>query len=645
MSSEASSGVVVNNFMGGLSYRLNPLQTLEIVATSMICGEAQYYRKGTACQTQRAQHSTDNFRPHYVFQEFYTDDSATDTRDYYTRIVEEALDYDFGGCVELVGKIRTEYYMRLNSNYLLVKAVHHPKRAEYNKANPKLFLAAIQTVGAIPTDWTTQYKLLKESGKPIPTIWKRAIAEKLQGMTAYHANKYLHGSKTTGKLEKAKNDGREGGGRRASPYSAQYIPELLHHANEPPSDGADSGAADNLANLVDLIRITHPKPSPVLTQLIRDGKVDVEDSEQTWEKLRSSKKTWTEIIAQIRLPHTALLRNLCNIIEEFCVREDSDEAVEELNGLIEQLVSGVANGKQFPFRYYSAYKMVQTVLHQGTAPEQHDGRVFRKNRWDLTATQRATLQKLASSALAGLDRCVLASIDAIPPLNGRVDSLSDNSGSSRGAFVSEYGTTVINQIANLSAILSAYRATKGGSVWVFGDTLEEYVVVKDKSILEQLDEVNALGDTIGGGTETGIWLFWKKHIEERIWLDTVFIYSDMQAGTGGLFSSGKHFRELKSYNAVLPGVGMFIDVLSLVKYYRDTVNPITNLFSVQVAGYDNSVLPDILYRGAILSGWTGKEIKLAYEMTNVWDHIESTAVPLSSEKEEEIEYATNGPNA
>ena len=48
-----------------------------------------------------------------------------------------------------------------------------------------------------------------------------------------------------------------------------------------------------------------------------------------------------------------------------------------------------------------------------------------------------------------------------------------------------------------------------------------------------------------------------------------------------------------------------------------------NVFSVQVAGYDNTILPDILYRGAVLSGWTGKEAKLAYEMTALWDKIES----------------------
>jgi hypothetical protein len=189
-------------------------------------------------------------------------------------------------------------------------------------------------------------------------------------------------------------------------------------------------------------------------------------------------------------------------------------------------------------------------------------------------------------------------------------------------MVSEYGTVRVFEIANLSAILTAYRATNGGSVWVFGDRLEEYVVSK-RPILEQLEEVNKLGDTVGGGTETGVWLFWEKFIREEARLDNVFIYSDMQAGTGGLYVSGDQIFKLNHMNAAVGNDGAYVDVLKLVQIYREKVYPKVNVFSVQVAGYDNSVMPDILYRGVILSGWTGKEAKLAYEMSVLWDEIEA----------------------
>jgi hypothetical protein len=159
---------------------------------------------------------------------------------------------------------------------------------------------------------------------------------------------------------------------------------------------------------------------------------------------------------------------------------------------------------------------------------------------------------------------------------------------------------------------------------VFGDRLEEYVITK-KPILEQLEEVNALGNTVGEGTETGIWLFWQKFIENAALTDNVFIYSDMQAGTGGLYVDGRELSKLQQMGAAIQN-GMHVDVLKLVHIYRERVNPKVNVFSVQVAGYDNTVLPDILYRGAILSGWTGKEAKLAYEMSTLWDEIEAPKV-------------------
>jgi hypothetical protein len=96
----------------------------------------------------------------------------------------------------------------------------------------------------------------------------------------------------------------------------------------------------------------------------------------------------------------------------------------------------------------------------------------------------------------------------------------------------------------------------------------------------------------------------------------------MQAGTGKLYVDETERPELNIMNASIETDGTYIDVLKLVQIYREKVYPRMNVFSVQVAGYDNSILPDILYRGAILSGWTGKETKLAYEMNELWDNIE-----------------------
>jgi len=579
----------VSNFMAGTSYKLNPLQSMQIVCTSMICGESQYYRPKNG--------SINMFKKHLLFQEFYGDVESTE--DHFTKIISDALAYDFEGSLAFIAKLRNEYFMRLNSHFLITQAVHHPTRVEFNAKKPKVFRQAIENACNIPTDWTTQYKLLKESGKPIPTIWKKAIANQLQSMSAYHAAKYVHGSKTQGKTD------------------------------------------DVLANLVDLVRITHPKPTAVLTELMKNGKVAVSDSEQTWEKLRSAGSTWVEINNTIRMPHMALLRNLSNILNEYATLDAAD-ATAKINELISRLIAGVKGGKQFPFRYYSAYKTLSDAAmgkksargsKKRPRTESEDEPLVqpRDEDIDADATQSeiprehiVLYAKLKELVLEGLNSCLLESLETIPELPGRVDCLTDNSGSARGAFVSEYGSVHVYEISNLSAILTAFRSTEGGSVWIFGDTLVEYKVDRTKSILEQLVVVNQIGNTVGGGTETGVWLFWEKVISSKMHLDHVFIYSDMQAGTGKLYAKNNHTTLMQKYGANL-GIGgtAYIDVLALVAKYRKEVYSKVNIFSVQVAGYDNTILPDILYRGAIMSGWTGKEAKLAYEMSQLWDTIES----------------------
>jgi len=289
----------------------------------------------------------------------------------------------------------------------------------------------------------------------------------------------------------------------------------------------------------------------------------------------------------------ALLRNLRGILS------DPEIDSSKVSDLANQLIKGVKNGKQFPFRYYSAYKVIKSE----------------------------TVGEHQSFVLDALNQCILESLDTMPKLTGYIHCLSDNSGSARGAFTSEYGKVGVYEIANLSSLLTAYLSTEGGSVWVFGDRLHEYKVDKARPLLDQLDEINELGNTVGQSTETGVWLFWEKAIKEKIHLDTVFIYSDMQCGRGELYASDEHAKHMQQLDCMFSDGSYYlhnnyIDVLSLVKTYREIVHRKVNLFSVQVAGYDNTVLPDLLYRGAILSGWTGKEAKLADAMIKVWDLIE-----------------------
>ena len=511
----------VTNFDGGISYTLNPLDTLRIVAASSIFGEPSYYRgshdKPSNLSTLKA----------YDVLGLYKDPSDT-TTDVFTKAIDEALDYDFKATLELAKTLRHEHFMRLNPAVIFIRASQHPKRVAFNEANPGLMKQYGLDIVGRPDDITNQfdyYMFLKGSKNGLPSIVKRTWAEKLAEFSRYQVKKY-----------KSKS-------------------------------------------LIDLVRISHAH-SEVIDELMKTGDVAVSETEQTWETLKSQGKTWKEILNTIKVPHMALLRNLRGIFTEV---NDTEVAKKVLT----DLKAGVKFGKQFPFRYYTAYKEIDKVSIN------HKGMI-----------------------LDALQECLDISIDNFPKLKGKVACLSDNSGSAWGSMNSEYGTTHIAEIANLSSIITALCSDEG-YVGVFGDRLSLKPVSKRDGIITQLEETSKRGKAQGGGTEHGIWLFLREAIDTKTHYDTIFIYSDMQAGHGGLYGTNVSRGDVHSRG------GSYVDVLKMVQEYRKKVNPKVNVFTVQVAGYNNSVVPENLYRGSVLGGWTGKEALYASEVIKTWDEIES----------------------
>lgn len=187
-------------------------------------------------------------------------------------------------------------------------------------------------------------------------------------------------------------------------------------------------------------------------------------------------------------------------------------------------------------------------------------------------------------------------------------SLCDNSGSAQGTATSSMGSMQVSTIANLSAMLTARRADDG-YVGVFGDDLKTFKV--EGPVMENLQRAEKLAQHIGMSTENGIWLFWDQAIKNREHWDHVFVYSDMQAGHGGLFGSTPD--AYRDY--VWPGGGHYIDVPKLIETYRREVNPQVMVYLVQVAGYGDTIVPET-YRGTfILGGWGDGLLRYAHEMT------------------------------
>lgn len=318
--------------------------------------------------------------------------------------------------------------------------------------------------------------------------------------------------------------------------------------------------------MVDVMNLTHPK-SEAITKLANG---ELKTTGETWESIisaeGSTKEAWTKAVDV--MGHMAILRNLRNL---------SDKGVPE-SVYLPKLVQGAATGQQLPFRYYSAYQ-----ANRGKS----------------------------GPLLDAIEDCLMQSLGNLPQFKGRVMSLCDNSGSARRTTTSSLGTVLMSDIANLTGVITG-MAAEDGYVGVFGDRLKTQAIRKKASVFDQLKQIDAAGANIGGATEHGIWLFWDKAIKEKEHWDHVFIYSDMQAGHGGLYGVGGY----PGYLYPRSGYA-YIDVPKLINKYRATVNPNVNVYLVQVAGYQDTIVPEYYDRTYILGGWGEGILRFAAHMANL----------------------------
>jgi len=268
--------------------------------------------------------------------------------------------------------------------------------------------------------------------------------------------------------------------------------------------------------------------------------------------------------------HMSLLRNMRNLQEDGII-----------DRYLDKLQEGVATGKQLPFRYYSAYRAVQA-----------------------NATPRV---------LEAIENCVEKSIvENLPHFHGKVMSLSDNSGSAWGTLTSSMGSMQVATIGNLMSVLTA-KAADEGYVGVFGDKLISRAIKPSSRVFDILNDVESQGKQVGGNTENGIWLFWNQAISNKEHWDHVFVYSDMQAGHGGLYGvTPKEYENYRWHNS------RNIDVPALIADYRERVNPDVMVYLVQTAGYQDSLVPEFYDRTFILGGWSDKILHFAAEMNEIF---------------------------
>lgn len=525
----------VTNFMGGDSYKINPLDTLKMITASSIFGEPSYYRDGKR-SGKYVEH--DLVKGFTVLPVEY---KGKNTEEIMEAAIDKALDYDFYATLCWAAILRNNFNMRLNPQVIMVRAAMHPKRQQFTQEHPGLFDEYNRTIMRRADEPMSQmaYFLYSHDGKKnnMPSILKRSWARKINGFSRYAVHKYKN----------------------------------------------------HEIGMINAVRLCHAN-SKTIDELMKYGDVKVYEDEMTWENLRSQGKSWKEIFDAIDMGHMALLRNIRGVFTEvndlnFCKR------------YMQKVKDGVLTGKQFPFRYYSAMKAVESS----------------------TCNHKPVI-------LDALEECMDISLANYPKLSGKTMCLSDNSGSAWGAINSEYGSVRVAEIDNLSSVLTA-ACSDEGYVGKFGDKLKTYPVSKRRGVLAQAKDISHREcSDVGGCTEGGIWEFFKNAIENKEHWDNIFIYSDQQAGHGGLYGTSLQHKEYgKKYGASLVswGTSHYINVFKLIQDYRRLVNPKVNVFCIQTAGYDNVLVPEMAERCAILYGWTGNEASFAKAYIDIWDQVQN----------------------
>lgn len=529
---------VVTNFMGGDSYKVNPLDTLKLITASSIFAEPSYYRDGGL----GVRVVDEKYNVHPLLRDFsmLNDESGKTTTEIMEDAIDAALDYDFDGVLEWTKELRLHYNMRLNPQVIMVRAAVHPKRKEYTDSHKGKFGEVEQIVmrrADEPMSQIAYYIYLNGGAKTnMPSVLKRALAKRLSASSAYEVNKYKQ----------------------------------------------------HEIGMIDAVRITHAH-SQVLDELMQTGKVIVSDDKRTWEAMRSAGTDWKTIFHSVNMGHMALLRNLRGVFTEVNDAAFCDE-------YLAALVAGVEKGKQFPFRYYSAYMAVENSSCN------HKGEI-----------------------LDALDACIDISLANMPKLKGKTMCLSDNSGSAWGTIPTEYGSVTVAEIDNLSSVITS-ACSDEGYVGKFGDKLKVFDTRKKVGILEQAKAISRdHGTDVGMSTEGGIWEFFNNAIRNKEHWDNIFIYSDQQAGTGGLYGTQEQCLAYskRGFAAGNGCFGSYINVFKLVQEYRKKVNPKVNVFSIQTAGYSNVVIPKYAYRTNLMYGWTGRESVFADAVIKEWDAIEA----------------------
>lgn len=271
-----------------------------------------------------------------------------------------------------------------------------------------------------------------------------------------------------------------------------------HHGNKVNPEGLNMIAEFNRLNALPMEERRAILDSP---EILRNAGF-------TWESLSGwlggpmDKKAW-EAMIEAGMGYMALLRNLRNFDQAGISKTYQKKIIDKLTDPEE-----VANSRQFPFRFYSAYKAAPSLT------------------WG-----------------AALEAALDLSVKNIPEFAGRTEILVDLSGS-MGATVSANSQVQNWEVGALFGAALAYRQNLDDVTFVgFGTNSAQIALPKGGSVLKAVNEVDKVFRSGHLGYGTNIWQAVERHYDAH---NRVVIFTDMQTADNA--TSGKKIKSIHCFD-------------------------------------------------------------------------------------------------
>jgi len=343
---------------------------------------------------------------------------------------------------------------------------------------------------------------------------------------------------------------------------------------------------------------------------------------ETWETQVSAKgnrhTTWEELMDHDKLPFMAMLRNLRNFIVSGISPDHHEKVIARLTD-----ERSVANSKQLPWRFLSAYDAIKIDL-EGLMNDilDHDGSEFKiitvrvKGKKGRGLEETRTIKKrviipyhmpdlpLIERYRGSIDTAIkLSTQKNLPPIKGKTVVFVDVSGS-MDCRVTSSKMPSLQTAKDLAALLGLmlHHSSEECQVRIFSSPPSEWARpdlpvegLTDDSILENVKTVLKSASKLGGGTDFPF-DYMKDLIKSREKIDTLVVLSDMM---------------------IAPNQGT-VSIGEIMAEYRAKVNPDLLFVSVDLQGGGSARSQiDLKEKGNVLiTGFSDNILRLIAERGN-----------------------------